>query len=155
MYESMYIYQAVDGQKAWGDFAHYVRKLMLQYVASSPKRVIFTAHTLDILNKTEMVMETKVPVKGALKNNGLESFFSTVIAAKKITIKDLEKYSSSLLTITDKEKALGFKYVFQTQVTKETINERIRGPWDLFTTEETYMDNNIQLVLDRLETYHT
>jgi len=154
MYETMYIYQAVDGQKAWGEFAHYFRALMQQYVASSTKSVIFTAHTLDILNKTEMAMETRVPVKGALKNNGIESWFSTVIASKKVTLKDLEPFSSDLLTITDREKVLGFKYVFQTQVTKATLHESLRGPLDLFTVPETYTDNNIQLVLDRLTSYY-
>ncbi len=155
MYETQYIYQAVDGQKAWGEFAHYFKALMQQYVASSSKRVIFTAHTLDLLNKTEMVMETKVPVKGSLKNNGIESYFSVVIAAKKVTLKDLEEFKSSLLNITPREQSLGYKYVFQTQVTKDTINERLRGPLDLFSIPETYIDNNVQLVMERLKQYYS
>ena len=44
---------------------------MQQYVASSTKKVIFIAHTSDTMNESEMVMETKVPVKGSLKNNGI------------------------------------------------------------------------------------
>lgn len=127
---------------------------MQQYVAVSTKRVIFTAHTLDTLNEAEMLMETKVPVKGALKNNGIESWFSVVIAAKKVNLKKLKDYSSPLLNITPEEEALGFKYVFQTKITKETVNERIRSPLGLFSTKETFIDNNIQLVLDRLEEYY-
>lgn len=44
---------------------------MQQHVAKATKNVIFTAHTLDSVNESEMVMETKVPVKGSLKNNGI------------------------------------------------------------------------------------
>ena len=127
---------------------------MQQKVAASTKNVIFIAHTLDNLNENEMVMETKVPVKGALKNNGIESYFTVVIASKKMRIKDLKDYSSKLLTITPEEEALGYKYVFQTKLTKETVNERLRGPLGLWDTKETYMDNNLQLVLDRLHEYY-
>jgi len=154
MYESMYVYGSSDGQKAWGDFFQYFKGLMQQKVAASTKRVIFTAHTVDQINNTEMVMETKVPVKGATKNNGIESYFSVVIASKKVSLKALEGYKSSLLTITPEEEALGFKYVFQTKITKDTVNERLRGPMGLFDTKETFIDNNIQLVLDRLKEYY-
>jgi hypothetical protein len=154
MYESVYVYNAADGQKAWGNFAQFFKALMQQSVAGSTKRVIFTAHTVDQLNATEMVMETKVPVKGATKNNGIESYFSIVIASKKVPLKALENYKSDLLTITPEEQALGFKYVFQTKITKDTVNERLRGPLGLFDTNETFIDNNMQLVLDRLKEYY-
>lgn len=154
MYESVYVYNNANGQKAWGDFFQYFKSLMQQSVAGSTKRVIFTAHTVDTLNEAEMLMETKVPVKGALKNNGIESYFSVVISSKKVALKVLKDYSSPLLTITPEEEALGFKYVFQMKITKETVNERLRGPLGLFTTKETFIDNNIQLVLDRLQEYY-
>jgi hypothetical protein len=127
---------------------------MQQNVAKSTKRVIFTAHTSDTMNENEMVMETKVPVKGSLKNNGIESYFTVVIASKKVTIKNLKDYGSALLNITPEDEALGYKYVFQTKLTKETVNERLRGPLGLFDTKETYIDNNIQLVLNRLHDYY-
>ena len=44
---------------------------MQNYVAKSTKNVIFLAHTADQLNEGEMIMETKVPVKGSIKNNGI------------------------------------------------------------------------------------
>lgn len=154
MYESLYVYGSSDGQKAWGDFFQYFKNLMQQKVAASTKRVIFTAHTIDQINNTEMVMETKVPVKGATKNNGVESYFSVVIASKKVTLKVLENYKSKLLNITPEEEALGFKYVFQTKITKETVNERLRGPMGLFSNNETFIDNNMQLVIDRLQEYY-
>lgn len=154
MYESVYVNGSANGMQAWGQFAQYFKNLMQQNVAKSSKNVIFTAHTLDTLNESEMLMETKVPVKGALKNNGIESYFSVVIASKKVPLKVLKDYSSKLLTITPEEEALGFKYVFQTKITKESVNERLRGPLGLFDTKETFIDNNIQLVLNRLKDYY-
>ena len=154
MYESLYVYNSANSQKAWGDFAQYFKSLMQNYVAKSTKNVIFLAHTSSSLNEAEMVMETKVPVKGAIKNIGIESYFSQVIATKKVQIKALKDYKSDLLTITPEEEALGFKYVFQTKLTKETVGERMRGPLGMFSTQETYTDNNIQLMLDRLHEYY-
>lgn len=154
MYESNYVLNSANGMKAWGDFSQYFKVLMQQYVAKSTKSVIFTAHTADSLNEGEMVMETKVPVKGSLKNNGIESYFSLVIASKKVPIKNLKDYESSLLTVTPEEALLGFKYVFQCKLTKETVNERLRGPMGLFSNKETYIDNNIQSVLNKLKDYY-
>ena len=154
MYESLYVNGSTNGMVAWGQFAQYFKNLMQQNVAVSTKNVLFLAHTLDTLNEGEMVMETKVPVKGSLKNTGIESWFSIVIAAKKVTLKAIVAYSSDLLTITPEEQALGLKYVFQTRVTKDTVNERLRGPLGLFTTQETYTDNDIQQILDRLHKYY-
>jgi hypothetical protein len=155
MYESMYVLNSSNTMQAWGQFAQYYKALMQQYVARSTKRIIFIAHTSDTLNENEMAIETKVPVKGSLKNNGIESYFTVVIASKKVPLKALKDYGSELLTITPEEEALGFKYVFQTKITKDTVNERLRGPLGLFDTKETFIDNNMQLVLDRLKEYYS
>lgn len=154
MYESLYVNGSSNGMVAWGQFAQYYKNLMQQNVAASTKNVIFLAHTLDTLNEAESIMETKVPVKGSLKNTGIESWFSIVIASKKVKLKQLAAYASPMLTITDEEKALGFKYVFQLKLTSDTVNERLRGPLGLFSTQETYVDNNMQLILDKLHEYY-
>lgn len=154
MYESIYVLPSANGMQAWGQFAQYFKVLMQQYVAKSTKNVIFTAHTSDTLNESEMLMETKVPVKGSLKNNGIESYFTVVIASKKVTLKALKDCKSDLLTITPEEEALGFKYVYQTKLTKDTVNERLRGPLGLFDTKETFIDNNAQNIINRLKQYY-
>lgn len=71
MYESLYVLPSTNTMKAWSDFAQFYKRLMQNHVATSSKRVIFIAHTVSTLNEGEMVMETKVPVKGSLKNNGI------------------------------------------------------------------------------------
>ena len=153
MYESKYVLTLANKMEGWSNFAQFFKYLMQDLVAKSTKNVIFTAHVKDDVTD-EMVRETSVPVKGSLKNNGIESYFSCVIAAKKKKLTDLEEYKSSLLTITPQEEALGFKYVFQTMITKDTVNERLRSPMGLFAANETFIDNDMQLVLDRLHEYY-
>ena len=157
MYESLYVIGSTNTQQAWGAYAQYFKNLMQQYVAKSSKNVIFLAHSADEINKEEMTVETKVPVKGSLKNNGIESFFSQVISAKKIPLKVLKlpEYQNSMLHITPEDEMLGYKHVFQTRLTKDTVGERLRGPMGLFDVKETYIDNNAQLVLDRLHHYYS
>jgi hypothetical protein len=154
MYESLYVINSANTQKAWGDYAQYFKQLMQQFVAKSTKNVIFLAHCADQLNEGEMVMETKVPVKGSLKNNGIESFFSQVIMTTKMPIKALKDYENPLLEISEEEKALGFKHVYQTRLTKDTVGVRLRGPMGMWSTKETYINNDAQLVLNRLHEYY-
>lgn len=154
MYESLYVLNSSNSMKAWGDFAQYFKNLMQQYVAKSSKNVVFLAHTLETINENEMIVETKVPVKGSLKNNGIESFFSLVIAAKRVPLKMLKDYKNDMLTITPEEEMQTYKYVYQTRVTKDNVHERLRGPMGLFSQQETFIDNNIQLVLNRLHQYY-
>lgn len=153
MYESKYVLPLANKMEGWSNFAQFFKYLMQDLVAKSTKNVIFTAHVKDDVTD-EMVRETSVPVKGSLKNNGIESYFSCVIAAKKKKLTDLEEYKSAMLTVTPQEEALGFKYVFQTMITKDTVNERLRGPMGLFASNETFIDNDMQLVLDRLHEYY-
>lgn len=154
MYESQYVLTAANTMQAWGQFAQYFKTVMQNKVANSTKKVIFNAHTLPVYNETNMSMDVMVPVKGALKNQGIESYFSCVIAAKKIALKDLDAYKNPLLVITPDDEILGYKHVFQTRLTKDTVNERIRGPMGLFSQQETFINNDIQLVLDRLDEFY-
>ena len=154
MYETKYVLTATNTMKAWSDYAQYFKRLMQEYVAKSTKNVIFTAHTSDILNEGEQIMETMVKVKGSLMNQGIESYFSTVLSTKKVNLKKLDGYSSDLLTINEEEELVGFKYVFQTKLTKDSVNERIRAPLGMWEVAETFIDNDLQLALDRLHTYY-
>ena len=156
MFESTKILPATNTMQAWGDYYQYMRILMSQIVAKSTKNVVFLAHTSDVQNEADLVTETKVMVKGALKNVGIESFFTNVISTKKMSLEKLDDSTakSKLFTITPEEKALGFKYVFQTRITKDTIHERMRAPMDMWDTKETYIDNKLQNVINKLRDYY-
>jgi len=156
MFESIHVLSAANTMNAWNNYQQFFKTLMQQKVVSFGKPVLMTAHVLDTLDEKAMEVKTAVPIKGALKNNGLEAYFSTVVYCKRKSIKDLEPYTKNnpLLHITDEEAALGFKHVYQTRITSKTIGERIRSPLDLFSTSETFMNNDAQLLLDRLHEFY-
>lgn len=148
MYETQYVVYAENTMQGWQDFQQYFKKLMQETVARSTKNVIFTAHTARTINN-DMVLETAIPVKGALKNNGIEAYFSLIVAAKRMKVKDLKDYENDMLNITPQEKAVGFKHVFQTQITEDTAHDRIRAPMGMWEPNETFIDNDIMHVLDK------
>jgi hypothetical protein len=154
-YETQKVLTAADTREAWGKYAQFFKKLMQKQVAASTKNIIMLAHTMDVLNETEGVMDTLVKVKGSLMNQGIEAYFCNVIACKKMAVTNLMEYKNDYLTITPEEQAVGFKYVYQTKLTRQTVNERIRGPLGLWDTSETYIDNDAQLVLDHLNKYYS
>ena len=73
MYESMYVLTAANKMHGWSDFQQYFKTLMQDKVVNFGKPVIMTAHVLDVLDEKNMEIRTSVPVKGALKNNGIEA----------------------------------------------------------------------------------
>jgi hypothetical protein len=123
-------------------------------VANSTKQFIFLAHAYTVLDEEAMMKVTAVPVKGALKNLGVESYFTTVVMSKQVPLRIVDNYKNPLLTVSDDDKERGVKYVFQTRMTKESAGEKIRSPQDMWTKDETFIDNNIQHVLDRLAEYY-
>ena len=155
MYESQYVLPAANTMKGWSNYNQFFKRLLQEKVVKFGRPVIFTAHVMDTLDEKTMEMRTAVPVKGALKGQGVEAYFSTIVAAKKIPIKDLEDYNSDLLHITEEERELGFKYVFQTRITAKSTGERIRSPMGLFSRNETYMDNDAQILLDHLNKFYS
>ena len=154
MFESVHVLTAEDTQGAWQQYQQFFKNLMQQYVAKSTKNVLFLAHTLQVMNSKEMIMETKVPVKGALKGTGIESYFSVVVAAKRIPLQQLVDYTNPMLTVTPDDELVGYKHVFQTRLTRDTVNERLRAPIGMWSVAETYINNDAQLLLQRLRDYY-
>lgn len=154
MYETQYVLNAANTQKAWGSFAQFFKTIMQEKVPKFGKPTIITAHLKDVYDEKTLSNKTYVPIKGSLAGNGVEAYFSTVVAAKKVEVKELAPFESELLTITDEERELGFKHVFQTRITKATVGERIRSPMGMFSKEQTYMDNDAQLLVDHLNSFY-
>lgn len=154
MFESVHVLPSTNTMKAWGQYNQFFKELMQQFVANSTLNVVFTAHTLSKLNEQTGIIETSVPVKGALKNQGIEAYFSTVVSTKKIPLRMLENFKNDMLTITEDDELVGYKHVFQTRLTKETVGERIRSPMGLFTRDQTYVNNDAQILLDHLHNYY-
>lgn len=155
MFESQYIRTAANTQKAWGDYADFFKVLMQSKVTIFGKPVIVIAHVRENLDEKAMEMKTAVPVKGSLQNNGIEAYFSTVVEALRMPLKELEDYKDNgLLHIEEEEELLGYKHVFQTRPTKTTVGKRIRSPMGMFNRQQTYMDNDAQILLDHLHQFY-
>lgn len=69
-------------------------------------------------------------------------------------IKKLEGFENDLLHITDEEREDGFKYVFVTRVTKESVGEKMRSAIGLWSRKELYIDNCLDQVFNRLKQYY-
>jgi hypothetical protein len=154
MFESVHVLTATNTMKAWGNYAQFWKVLMLEKVANSTKNVIMLGHTMNELNDNEGIMETLVKVKGSVMNEGIESYFPVVVSTKKMPLQKLDAYKNLYLNITPEEEAVGFKYVFQTNLTKETVNERIRSPMGLWNLNESFIDNDAQFLIDKLDEYY-
>jgi len=154
MFESLYVLPAANTMKAWSAYQQYFKNIVQDKIPRFGKSTIVLGHTRSELDEAAMQMKTAIPIKGALKNNGVEAYFSTVVSTKKVSINELEKFENDLLHIEEEDRDVGYKHVFQTRITKATIGERIRSPIGLFTKAQTYMDNDAQLLLDHLKKFY-
>lgn len=156
MYEQLYVINSTNTMKSWQDYGAFFVNMMQQDVAKSDKMIIFTTHVEDKYNEAELVTESKAVIKGATSKIGVEAYFSCVVMAKRMRVTDLEPYEkdNNLLNITDEERAIGIKYVFQTKYTKETIHEKIRSPLNMWKPQETFIDNNTEYLIQRLREYY-
>lgn len=154
MYESQYVLTASDGRKAWSNYAQFFKTIMQDKVLRFGKPTLILAHTQDYIDESTLEVKTSVPIKGALKGVGVESFFSCIVATKRMNVNDLEQYKNDMLHIDPEEEALGVKYVYQTRHSKKTLGERIRSPMGMFSVKETYIDSDAQILLDHLKEYY-
>lgn len=155
MFVSLYIVGLADGRAAWGAYSQFFKNMMLQHAASSDKAILMLAHTKTEYNEKTFSNTVRVDLQGAVgKGNGVESYFSTVVSTKKVPIADLMAAPSQLLNITEEDEMLGYKHVFQTQITKTTVAERMRAPIGMFPRAEPFMDNDAQLLLDHLNAFY-
>jgi hypothetical protein len=151
-FESVHVHGSANTMKAWGDYAIFFKTLMYDYVAKADVYSIMLGHQDAELQEESGQYKYSVPVKGSLKKNGLEAYFTTVVVCKKVKIKDLKP--NKLLHISNRDEEIGFKHVFQTRTTKQTVGDRIRSPFGLFNDDELYIDNDAQIVIDQLKAYY-
>lgn len=156
-FESVHVLGSADTMKQWGAYGQFFKTLMYDNVAKFEGYSIMLGHLDRVLDDNTGRYTATVPVKGALKKNGLEAYFTTVVSAQKAVVKDIlkEAKEGELLTITDRDRNLGYKHVFQTRTTKATVGDRIRSPFGLFEDEQTYIENDVQVVMDQLRDYYS
>lgn len=153
MYERQYVNGSANTQKAWGDYGTFYKEF-IHAIKAGTKDYAILAHEDTFLNEQSMQMETRIPIKGAVGKIGVEADFTTILSTKQMPIKKLEGHENDLLHITDEEREDGFKYVFATRVTKESIGEKMRSAIGLWNRNELYIDNDLNQVFNRLKQYY-
>ena len=156
MYERQYVVPFAGtktGQSAWGDYGNFYRN-MIHKLKAGTKNYAILAHEASEYNELNSRMDSYVPIKGAVGKVGVEADFTTILSSKQMPIKTLEKYPNDLLKITDTEREDGVKYVFQTRITKDSTGEKMRSAMGLWSREELYIDNDLQLVFERLNKFY-
>ena len=156
MYERQYVVPFAGtktGQSAWGDYGNFYRN-MIHKLKAGTKNYAILAHEATEYNELNSRMDSYVPIKGAVGKVGVEADFTTILSSKQMPIKTLEKYPNDLLKITDTEREDGVKYVFQTRITKDSTGEKMRSAMGLWSREELYIDNDLQLVFERLNKFY-
>ena len=153
MFERQYVNGSANTQKAWGDYGNFYREFIHASKAGSKDYAIL-AHEDSFLNEQSMQMESRVPLKGSVAKIGVEADFTTILSTKQMPIKKLEGHENDLLHITDEEREDGFKYVFATRVTKESVGEKMRSAIGLWNRNELYIDNDLNQVFNRLKEYY-
>jgi len=152
-YERMHVKGSANGLQAWAEYGDFYQDIMDNLKKSPLPSAVF-AH-VNPLNSKEGVNEARVPIKGANGERGIESDFSIILVAKRMKVALLKKWvaGTDLLNITPAEEAQGVKYVLQTMYTKDAAGETIRSLVDMWDISETYIDNDLNIVFDRLVEY--
>ena len=58
------------------------------------------------------------------------------------------------MNITPEEEEDGFKFVFSTRITKDSVGEKMRLAMGLWSRKELYIDNDLNQVFNRLKQYY-
>lgn len=142
-----------NGLASWAEYQQMTTELVQRDLRAFKRDVILTWHLHQTIDEKTQKAKDSLAMKGALGRKGAELLFTNIFTAKCLDLTDLQPYENDLLTITDLDKKRGFKHVIQTQKTKETMNEPTRSLTDAFSIDETFIDCNLQLVLDRLHKF--
>ena len=153
MYETVHVIDSNNTQKAWGDYGQFFKRL-INKSSQVDAFFIMLGHLDTWFDEDAGYFRSAVPVKGAVAKKGLEAYFTTVINVSKQSTKQLAKFPNSMLNVTEKDEAKGFKHVFQTETTKQTVGDRIRTPIGLFDDDQIYVDNDAVPVIKKMVDYY-
>lgn len=150
---AQYINNSDDSRGAWGDYATFIRTTMLELVAKLHIPFIATTHILVNDDMENMEKVSRAAIQGGIgKGNGLESYFTTVVYAKQLRLKEVEPFleEASMLTLTEEEKFDEKKHVFVTRPARQHSGDRIKSPRGMFSTKDLYMDNSIPKLITHI-----
>ena len=151
MYVTTHVLTSDNAYDSWNNYKNYFVKLMSLAESTPNSDWIFNAHVA--LDSDKRGGESwAIPAAGKLKRTGVESYFTNIVAASLVDIGALTP--NKYLNITPREELLGFKNVFQTQLTADVMDMKIRSPEGTWAPNEIYIDNNAQYVCDAINNFY-
>lgn len=139
---------------AWGDYGSFYETWAKQMLPEIPQQVIVIAHVDDYEDKSTMESYSQAVVQGRLKGIGLEADFGSIFGTTVVKTEDLKEFNNPYLNITEDEELEGFKHVIQTRRTEETKHTKIRSSMGMWAKSETYIDSDVQILLDRYNEFY-
>lgn len=156
-FEAQHVRTSPDSRGAWGDYGNFIRETMLEKVGRLHIPFIATTHIAVSDDMENMEKVSRAAIKGSVgKGNGLESYFTTVLYAKQMRLKDIEPYleHASMLTLTEEERFDEKKHVFVTRPAKQHSGDRIKAPRGMFSPKDFYMDNSVQKLIPHINNFY-
>ena len=154
---ALYVRPAEDTRGAWGEYANYIRTLMLDKVAKLRIPFVATTHILQSDDMENMEKVSRAAIQGGIgKGNGLESYFTTVVYAKQLRLKEVDPFlaEASMLTLSEEERFDEKKHVFVTRPARQHSGDRIKSPRGMFGTKDLYMDNSIPKLINHINNFY-
>jgi hypothetical protein len=157
MFVAQYVNTAEDTRGAWGDYATFIRTTMLDLVAKLHIPFLATTHILQNDDMENMEKVSRAAIQGGIgKGNGLEAYFTTVVYAKRMRMKDIKDFieGATMLTISEEEEFDEKKHVFVTRPAKQHSGDRIKSPRGMFSPKDLYMDNSIPKLITHINDFY-
>lgn len=155
LYQAKYILDSSDKSKTfenWDRYTDYVRKLVQVILPSLELPYIMLSHTILRENIKTGMADAVADLKGVIGKTGLEAYFTTVVAAKCVPLQTLETYgaiSPENITISEEDRMLGTKYVFQLKNLPDQPEKRLRGFRKVLEGQTPFINNDVQWILDK------
>lgn len=154
-WRSKFISNAPKGtntMKCWGTYADTIQQVIKAF-ASLDIPVIILAHSTEETDDVTGEKYTKVVMKGSTDTNGLEAYFTTVMGATKISLlSEGALPNNPWFHLSEREEKRKVKYVFQTDPSPNQPKSKLRSP-DFMFEDELFIDNDAQVVMDRITEY--
>ena len=152
-WESENVKGSGNGLASWAEYQENMTRLIQKEFRACKRDVILTWHYISIEDEKTQKSKDSLAMKGSMGKRGAEAYFTNIFTAKCLELTDLLPYQNDLLHITEEDELRGFKHVIQTQKTKDTLNEPTRSLDGAFSIKETFVDCDLQQILDRLHKY--
>lgn len=153
LYERERVNTSANTMEGWKNYGIFYKELNT-CIKDSNKTQIIMAHTSPEIDDNGGQI-SRILLKGAAGKIGAEADHTMVVTSKQMPVVKLQAYDTPLLTYSETELATGMKYVFSTIVTKATLGDRTRAPMGFWDLSEQYIDNDVQLILDRMDEFYS